>query len=175
MSNPWIVRAGPFAWPNVYGGSGSDNVTALPDNTTVGIGYVQLTNPNGNPLTDIILPPWRVVSGASVSGTGTFKRWLVVGETPNLFTGGLDPTSGNDQTVTLDNYFLTNGAALNAMGLYEQINVLYPNTAYYFLERYMKAVLGNLPKYMGFLIQNTSGGPLSIVPTDNVIQYSLDQ
>lgn len=174
MSNPWIQRVGPLTWPYGPGGASGDNVTAMPNNVTLGLGYVQLVDAGGHPLNDLILPPWRIVTGPTVSGTGIIQRWLVIGETPSLFTGGLDPTSPDDQTAALEAYFASNPPARNAM-LFETLVIPYPATAYYFLERYMRSILGNLPFYLGFLLQNLSGGPLSVTTTDNIVTYSLDQ
>jgi hypothetical protein len=171
MADPWTRTNPPVTWPYGAGGASGDHVTSLANNTVLGLGYLNnstLTSPYG----DIILPTWKITTGAG-SVSGTIQRWLVVGEATSMFTGGLDPTSASDLTSALNAYLITDPLAQAAM-LLDTINVSAAGTAYYFRWRSLYAFIGNVPTYVGLLIQNLSGVALSTTAGNHITNYVID-
>jgi hypothetical protein len=164
-------RQGPFNWPYGPNGVAGDNVTNLASGYVVGLGVVFSSN-LAAPYADVILPVWQITTGSNVSGAGTLARYLVMAENPLLFTGGLNPNGGNQATL-LNNYLETTATA-TAFMLLDTVQATLPNTAYYFLERFLFSFIGSIPTYLGMLLSNQTGGNLASTPGAHSVTYSVD-
>lgn len=170
MSDPWN-RTSLTPWPFAPGGSGGDRITSLANNTTIALGIVSPTSVNA-PVGDILLPIWKLTTGSG-SVSGTFTRYIITSEDNVLWTGGLSPNSPSDQSAALDAYLATDAGAANAM-IIDQLTVAAAGTIYYFRERFLYALLGNLPTYTSILVRNQSGQALGSVSSGHSLTYALD-
>lgn len=170
MADPWN-RTSPTPWPYAPGGSGGDRVTSLANNTTIALGIVSPVAVNA-PVGDILLPVWKVTTGTG-SVSGTITRYIITSEDNVLWTGGLSPTSPSDQSAALDAYLSTDAGAANAM-IVDQLTVSAAGTIYYFRERFLYALLGNLATYTCMLLRNQSGQALGAVSSGHSLTYALD-
>jgi hypothetical protein len=169
MSNPWS-RGSPTTWPHGPGQS-PDAITSMPNNQALGVGKLWAENISlVTPLGDLILPPWKITTGAGVT-SGTISRYLIASEDGSLWTGGIDPTSTSDQSALLSAMLTYDGS--NA-ALIDQITVTAANTAYYFRWRSLQSMLGNVPHYISVLVYNQSGAALNGTAGNHTAQYASE-
>jgi len=169
MSNPW-VRGAPTVWPHGPGQS-PDSLTSLPNNQALGLGKLWAENIGlVTPLGDLILPPWKVTTGAG-SVSGTISRYLILSEDGSMWTGGIDPTSSSDQSPALVAMLAYDNA--NAAFI-DQITVSAAATAYYFRWRNLQSLLGNVPRYVSVLVYNQSGQAMSATAGNHTAQYASE-
>lgn len=170
MSDPW-TRSAPATWPYGPSGSSGDHVTGLANNTTLGLGVFS-PSVISSPVGDIIIPPWIITTGSG-SISGTINRYVITSENNTIWTGGINPNAGSDQTSLITALEAYDSNALTAI-LLDSITVSAANTAYYFRERFMYANMGNLPSYLGMLIQNLSGQALNATAANHSVTYCYD-
>jgi len=166
MSNPW-VRGAPTVWPHGPGQM-PDSLTSLPNGQAKGLGSLWAENIGLiTPLGDLILPPWKVTTGAG-SVAGTISRYLITSEDGSLWTGGIDPTSSLDQSTALAAMLTYDG--INS-ALIDSITVSAAATAYYFRWRSLQGLLSNVPHYVSILVYNQSGQALNAAAANHTAQY----
>jgi hypothetical protein len=158
MANPFSV-AGVATWPNGPG-AGTDNLTALPNNTAYGLGSVGTTTTQ---YYDDNVAPIKIKSGASgVSASGTASLYLVVSEDNTIFTNGVSPSAQSDQSAAI-----VLGPPL------QQIQVTANGTTYYFREFSLAGVLFYMPSFWAVVIYNQSGAAFDGTAANFSAKHSL--
>lgn len=158
MSNP-PVPAGPVTFPDGPGQT-TDNLTALPNNTALGLGKV------GTALTQyfdaLVAPISFLTTSGAVSGD-TVSLYLVISEDGTHWTAGIDPTSTSNQASKLTGHQPLQTITVGA------------GAATYFFDEFSidTALGGFMPTFFSVVISNQSGAALNATPSNFYAQYNL--
>ena len=148
MANP-LVLGTLTTLPNGPG-TGTDNLTALPGATALGLGVLDLS---AAAVFDCLIAPMRIKSGATGTlAAGTFAVWVITSEDNAVWTDGISPTSAADQSAKL-------ATAVQACLIGVTVNA----TTYYTPEFSLLALLGFVPRYAAVVGQNLTGHALDTV------------
>jgi hypothetical protein len=167
-----LNRALPAVWP-LGPAQSTDNLTGLPNNQARCLGVVNAeTIGYTTPLSDLILPPWKITTG---SGTvsGNITRYFLLSEDNVLWPGGINPSSTSDQSAALvamiaaDPNFAT-------LALVDQLTASASATAYVTREHSWFALLGVVARYCAVIVYNQSGQALSSTAGNHSATYAAE-